>query len=194
MAVRLRLRSRNAISFGLFSLLALCGSVAGAHKLDIQGGAYQFSATNNRNSTSKSISGFGSYRFAYRHTLRNQIEVEAGYSLLATDGVGGDLSFGVDIGINYFPLTSSGDVHEQTINTIAVFRSLWRPFVGASFHQRNFQSTASQYAGPGAKIGVEYQITDSLSCSSVVRYLLLGGPNRSEATQIDILGGITFQF
>ncbi len=165
-----------------------------ARKIEAGLGGYSFSATNPRNDTSSSLSGFGSYHLAYRQSLTDQFDLDLGYSLVATDGIGGDLSFGVDLGFDYYPFGSGSDVTIEGGGISATLHQQWRPFLGVSFNQRNFQSTSSQYAGVGAKIGTEYHLHDELSLGLTLRYLMLGGPNQSTATQIDILFGPLFQF
>ncbi len=163
-------------------------------KLDIVLGGFQIKATNDRNNTSNSISGFGSYHLGYRQSLIWGLEADIGYSVVATQVIVGDLSYGLDIGLNYFPLTPTASIEEQNAGSSAIFNNKWRPFIGGSFHQRNFQSTSAQYAGPGIRLGTEYHIKDSYFATGMFRYLLLGGPNQSTATQIEMLFGIMYQF
>ena len=184
----------RALTAAVSVLLAVISVPAMAGKLDLTAGAYTFGASNSNNNSTKSISGVGSYQIAFRNGFLNRFEYEIGYSLIATDVIGGDLSFGVDLGINYFPFTPSHDVVAKTAETTAVFQNIWRPFIGVSFDQRNFQSTSSQYAGGGAKIGTEYQLENRLSVKALLRYLSLAGPNKSLATQIDFMAGLTYQF
>lgn len=168
--------------------------MASAGKVEFCVGPFNFSAKNPNNNTTASVSGVGSYRLAYRHAFWSQFELDLGYSLVATDTFGGDLSFGVDVGANYFPLSVAGDVVDKTVRTHVLLQQIWRPFVGVSFNQRNFQSTSSQYAGAGVKLGTEYQLNEEWSLLGAGRYISLGGPNQSEATQTEILLGAVIQF
>lgn len=184
--------------FALLTMVAalLLGAApsAASGKLEVLAGAFSFSGKNARNSTSSSISGLGSYRFAYKHPILSQFELDFGYSLIATDTIGGDLAFGLDIGVNYFPLSMNGQLRAEDGGSVVVISQRWRPLVGISFNQRNFQSTSSQYAGGGLKIGTEYQWRENLSFTAIARYITMGGPNQSSANQIDMLGGIVVQF
>lgn len=182
----------KGICLAVLILMTPFSAVAG--KLEIAGGAYSFSATNPRNNTSSTLSGLGSYRAGYRHTVWDRFEFDVGYSLLATDAIGGDLSFGFDLGLNYFPFTGTGDIFTQTPNAYVMLQHVWRPFVGVSFNQRNFQSTSAQYAGLGIKAGVEYQWVEKLSLTGAFRYISLGGPNQSTADQMDLTAGFLVQF
>ena len=178
----------------LAALILMTPFSAMAGKVEIAGGAYSFSATNSRNNSTSSISGIGSYRAGYRHTILDRYEFDIGYSLLATDAIGGDLSFGFDLGFNYFPVTGTGDIFAQTSNAYVMLQHVWRPFFGVSFNQRNFQSTSAQYAGLGVKAGVEYQWNEQLSLTGAFRYILLTGPNQSTADQMDLTAGFLVQF
>lgn len=188
-------RPRSIHFYFLFNLAILIASAPlHALKIEVAGGGYSFSATKNRNRTTKSISGFGSYRIGVQVPFFNQFAADVGYSLLATNAISGDLAFGFDIGILYFPLSPVSDLKIRTESVTANFQSRWRPFVGIAFHQRNFQSTSSQYAGTGLRLGAELQITSSLSLTGSIRYMQLGGPNQSEAHELDVLAGALFGF
>lgn len=180
-------------SFALFAII-LTPSVSKARKLEFSTGFFNFSAENSRNSTSKAITGAGAYRVAYLHSFWDRYELDIGYSLLASKVIGGDLSFGFDIGVNYFFMSNAGRITAEGGGITLVMQDQWRPFVGISFNQRNFQSTSAQYAGGGLKVGTEYQLTDDLSLSTTARYLSLGGPNQSVASQIEVLIGALVQF
>lgn len=170
------------------------GDVANASKLVLSGGAYSFSAENASNRVTATLSGLGSYQIAYRHAINQNFELDFGFSLLATDTFGGDLSFGFDVGANYFFMTSAGAITSDSAAGNVVLNHRWRPFAGVSFNQRNFQSTSSQYAGFGIKGGTEYQYDERFALHGTLRYLSLGGPSQAGATQLDILTGIIIQF
>lgn len=190
---------RNAkplnIACGLMLLATiLTPSISMARKLEFSAGFFSFSASNERNGTSKSISAPGAYRIAYLHPFWDRYELDLGYSLLASKTIGGDLSFGFDLGVNYFFLTNAGNTTASSNSVNLLIQDQWRPFAGISFNQRNFQSTSAQYAGVGIKVGTEYQLTENLSLSGTLRYISLGGPNQSKATQIEMLLGVLAQF
>jgi hypothetical protein len=165
-----------------------------AAKFVVSGGAFQFSAENASNRVSRSISGFGSYQVGYRYIVNQNWEIDLGYSLLATQTFGGDISFGFDLGANYFPMTGAGSIRAEGDAAAIVLNDRWRPFLGLGFSQRNFQSTNSQFAGFGLKLGTEYQLDERFAVHGTVRYLMLNGPSQSSATQIDILSGLIVQF
>lgn len=175
-------------------VISLLASTADAGKVVLSAGAFSFSAENQSNRVSAAISGLGSYQMAYRHAMSDRVELDFGFSLVATETFGGDLAFGIDIGANYYVMTNSQPIGVESGLGNVVLSDRWRPFVGASFNQRNFQSTSSQYAGFGIKGGSEYQLTEEICLQGSVRYLLLGGPNQASATHLDMMGGLVFQF
>ncbi len=179
-----------------FILLSLTASPSGAmaRKIELSGGAFNFAAKNSQNRSTKSISGVGAYRIAYLHPFLNHFELDVGYSLLATQTFGGDLSFGFDLGANYFFISTPGDRKTASKSSSVLLQHQWRPYLGVSFNQRNFQSTSGQFAGVGVKLGTEYQFLENLSLLGTARYIMLGGPNQSEATQVEILLGFVVQF
>ncbi|MBN8541996.1 MAG: hypothetical protein J0L82_16505 [Deltaproteobacteria bacterium] len=193
------MKQRRGLLKNLVIVVVLLSGVAvadkaNASKLVLSGGAYSFSAENASNRVSATLSGLGSYQIAYRYPIKQNIELDFGFSLLATDTFGGDLSFGFDVGANYFFMTSSGAITSASADGNVILNHRWRPFMGVSFNQRNFQSTSSQYAGFGLKGGTEYQYDEQFALHGTFRYLSLGGPNQAGATQLDILGGIIIQF
>lgn len=184
----------NLRLLAVFLSFLVIGETARASKLVLSGGAYSFSAENASNRVSATLSGLGSYQIAYRHAINQNLELDFGFSLLATDTFGGDLSFGFDVGANYFFMTTSGAITSDSAVGNIVLNHRWRPFAGVSFNQRNFQSTSSQYAGFGVKGGAEYQYDERFALHGTLRFLSLGGPNQAGATQLDILTGIIIQF
>jgi hypothetical protein len=169
-------------------------SIAFAKKIELSGGLFSFESKNTRANTSASLSGVGSYHIAFKYGLLDQYELDAGYSLIATKGLGGDLSFGFDLGANYFPTSLSDDYRFENSTAKAKLEYHWRPYVGIGFHQRNFQSTSTQYAGWGLKVGAEKSWTPDFQWIGSIRYGLLSGPNQSTATQIELLIGGVFNF
>lgn len=178
----------------LVALVCSAGSNAYAGKIALSAGVFSFSAENPINHASASISGLGSYQIAYRYPVGQRVELDFGFSLVATETFGGDLAFGIDIGANYYLLTNIGPIVVKDSFANVILSDRWRPFVGVSFNQRNFQSTSLQYAGFGLKGGTEYQLAEDICLLGTVRYLLLGGPSQASATHLDVMGGLVFQF
>lgn len=195
MNLKMRKAKPLNIACGLVLLATiLTPSISMARKLEFSAGFFSFSASNERNGTSQSISAPGAYRVAYLHPFWERYELDLGYSLLASKTIGGDLSFGFDLGVNYFFLTNAGNVTASSGRANLLMQDQWRPFAGISFNQRNFQSTSAQYAGAGLKLGTEYQLTEMWSLNGTLRYISLGGPNQSKASAVEMSLGALVQF
>ncbi len=173
-------------------ILLLCVSNAHAGKFDVAAGYFDFSATTKQKSGS--VNAFGSWHIAYRHQILSSFEAKVGYSILMTGIIGGDASYGVDIGFNWFPLTHSQSLTTKTDRVQFDSTQVWRPFIGLSFHQRQFQAVQSSYGGFGGELGVERSINSRLSGRLSARYINLSGPSSATATELDFLTGLTFHF
>jgi hypothetical protein len=185
----LRLKQLRGIA-----VLLLLAPAAHADSLSLSTGFFDLSPSRPSEST-QSVSALGIYEIFYRHPFFNSIEVGLGYSLLVANGVSGDLGYGIDIDLNYFPFTAPESTRDQTHNVQLVVNPLWRPFVGVAFIQRQFPSADATYAGFGAKIGTLRTLTDKFSIRSEFRYSTLGGSvSGLSATSIDFLIGVNFEF
>lgn len=186
--------SRKLHRFALSALAIWAGSspCAEAKKFSVTAGFYSLSA---KTATSRaSLSGIGSYQLAYEHPFLANLDLRLGYSLLMTKGIGGDLAFGFDVGANYYPLTRSSGVEWSSEQAQLFVNELWRPYLGAGFFQRSFQSLQSGFAGFGGWVGVDRAIHGPLSGRFEGRYLMLAGPKSSSVTQLEFSAGISVTF
>lgn len=177
----------------ILSVLGLWGLEARANgKLDVMFGYYSLQATTTRSAAT--VSSLGSYQMAYRRAFGGNFEILIGYSLIAAKVVSGDLGFGPDIGLIYFPFTSSAPIVANSENVQFRFREFYKPYIGGSFHQRQFQSTQSTYAGFSGSGGLEYAMSDLVSIKAELRLIRLVGPSQATANELDILTGLAFSF
>ncbi|WP_374001491.1 hypothetical protein [Bdellovibrio bacteriovorus] len=172
-----------------FSLLLGTSPCLADGKLDLMFGGFTINASTDNGSGS--MSGIGSYLVAYRYPLSSSLELGLGYSLNATETFGGDLGYGPDLGLSYFPVTTTQTTEFRNADTSVRISPLWRPYFSLSFHQRQFQSTQSSYGGFGLAVGGEYQWRPDLSLKAEVRALGLSGPSNSKATEFDGFVGIS---
>lgn len=163
-----------------------------ASKFDFIGGFFMLSATNSRGSSS--ISNLGSYQISYRMPIRLQMEFQLGYSLMASKTIGGDLGYGPDLGLLYFPMTLASAAVGRGENIEIESSEFFRPYIAGAFHQRQYQSTQSSYAGFSFTGGSEYLLRPGFSLRGELRYLRLIGPSNSTANQIDFLAGFSVRF
>lgn len=161
-------------------------------KLDAQVGAFQVEAqSGNRGG---SLAGPGVYRFGLGIEVLPSVEASVGYTLIMSNGIGGDLSFGLDTSFHYFPFTP---VYDEQVKSEALkmkIHPLWRPFVGLGFHQREFQSVRSSFAGFGFQVGVERALTQNFDFRFSLRYISLNGPSGSTAAEITGTAGVVVLF
>jgi hypothetical protein len=143
--------------------------------------------------TSTTVSNPSAFHLAYLQPKWNNWEFKLGYSVLLADFAGSDMGYGIDAGINYYPLSDAGD-EKFTDGKVTVIRyEEWRPFVGFSFNQRSFQSIRSSYAGFGFSTGVEKYLNEKMNIRSELRYVNLVGSSESEATETSLWVGVVFK-
>lgn len=180
------------LAMAMFPLLLLLPSNScGAGKVDILAGTFMINATSA--TTSATISGPGAYMLDYRMPFGASFDLQVGYSINASKGVGGDLAFGPDLGLLYFPLTTSDAVIAASDTVVMEFREHIKPYLGGSFHQRQYQSTNSTYAGFGGSVGSDFNYWKSFSIRAELRYILLAGPSNATASELDAFVGMTFR-
>jgi hypothetical protein len=143
--------------------------------------------------TSSSISNPSAFHLGYLQPKWNNWEFKLGYSVLLADFSGSDMGYGVDAGINYYPISDAGD-EKFTSGPVTVYRyQIWRPFVGMSFNQRSFQSIRNSYAGFGFSGGTERYYNEDINFRAEARYVSLAGSGESEATETSVWLGIVFK-
>lgn len=142
---------------------------------------------------SSSISNPSVFHVGYLQPRWENFEFKIGYTLLMADFSGSDLGYGLDVGMNYYPLSDASDHTLQTSELKVRSYQIWRPLVGFSFNQRNFQSVRNSYAGFGFNAGVERYYDEKINFKGEVRYVSMGGSNESEATETALLLGVVFK-
>lgn len=150
---------------------------------------YSLNATNSSGG-SQSVSSFGSYRLGYRHPIKNNFELTVGYTvILATD-----LAYGIDGGIDWFFLTRPSPIEESSGSVIFSVKEVWRPYVGLTFAQRQFQQLTSQLAGFGLRTGFERSMKNKdWSFKGELRYLTLDGSGSIKGDEIQGAVGLIYE-
>ena len=174
---------------GLFLLPQLSYSKA---KLDVMAGYFSLKAKTKEKTGN--VDNFGSYQLNFRYAVSHFLELGIGYSLIASKTFSGDFGFGPDIGLVYFPFTSANPIEASNENVHFQSYELFKPYLAAAFHQRQYQSIQSSYAGFGFTVGSELYWKRNMSFKGEVRYLPLGGPDSAVSDELDLLFGITFTF
>lgn len=186
------LRKSHLASFVAFLSICLNSYRAECRQMDLKFGAFDLSA---HTATQRGgVSNLGSYAIMYHHLISNRLSFGVGYSVLMSDVVGGDLAFGPDIGLFWFPLSRNAPLEFGSERTQVIIKELWRPFVGASFHQRQFQSVHSSYAGFGGSAGVTFAYSMDFDLKAEARYIKFAGPREATATEMNLFSGLVFSF
>ncbi len=175
----------------VFFILMLPSLSFAAGKIDILAGVFSINASST--SASSSVSNVGAYMLDYRMSFWSKFDLLIGYSIDASKTIGGDLAFGPDFGVLYFPITNSDVIKAANDNVSVEFQDHIKPYIGGSFHQRQYQSTNSTYAGFGGSIGSEFNYWKTFSIRAEVRDVLFAGPSNAKANEIDAFVGFTFR-
>lgn len=161
-------------------------------KFDMLFGYYDFSAETN--TTSGKLSALGLYTFSVRKSFAPQFDFGLGYTLQMSKSFLGDVSYGPDLNAYYFPISNATPVIAKNQISSFVLNEIYRPFLGLGFHQRNYQSSKSSYAGFSLQFGCEFDINQMFSLTTQLRHLNLSGPQDSKAKDLNLLAGLTFWF
>lgn len=161
-------------------------------KLDTLFGYYSLTAETN--SGSGKLAALGLYNFYVRKSFVPRFDFGIGYTLQMSKSFFGDVSYGPDLGFYYFPVSNATPLYANNSNTQFYLNESYKPYVGINFHQRNYQSAKSSYAGFSIIAGCEFDIGYKFSLNSQIRYLDLSGPQNSKAKDLNFLGGLTFWF
>ncbi len=175
----------------VFALVLLGAGSAQALGLDVLAGGFLVEAKAGGNSGN--VANLGSYRLAVGQEIVPKFEASIGYTLMASEILGGSLSYGFDFTGVYFPTRLSRGEPVSAGNIQYSLRELWQPYVGAGFHQRQFQSVRSHYAGFGVSAGVLRALPGDLSFKGELRYIMLSGPSNGQGSELSIVAGVRIQ-
>ncbi|WP_372655003.1 hypothetical protein [Halobacteriovorax sp.] len=174
----------------LLSFLLISTNVH-AGKFGLTTGYYSLSSKST--TSAASVSSISSYNLFYFHEIRPNIVADISYSILYEKVMGGDSSYGFNIGVNYFPFQTATE--SVTLDNVQIKSSShFSPFVGLGFHQRQYQSIRSAYSGPGIKVGTIYGLRRSFDLIGEFRYIRLSGPVSTTATESSLNVGIVFNY
>jgi Outer membrane protein beta-barrel domain len=184
---------KSAVVF-LFSILAVCDSLAEGLQLSGKAGMWSFSTTDIR-ATDDSASGFGAYSLQLSYAVAEKWNACLGFNMLMSDGISGSQGFGIDAGANYYPFTAATSTQTQVDNVSIAMSETWRPYAGLHFRQRTFNFIlATTFLGTGLAVGVDYQIGTKWFLNFETRYDMLFGADEGKATQINLLLGAGLEF
>jgi hypothetical protein len=179
----------------LFWLLFFSGSIW-AQKVTLDVGFYSINAVGPSagGSGNVSLSTPGAYSLSAGFAIRPQWELSPGYTVFYSKIFQGDMGFGPDFYLHYYPFNAGNGLKYSEGNISYYEKERWRPFASVSFHQRQFQSVQSSYSGFGFDFGSEFQISKITSTRLMMRMMTLAGPSGGSLTYMDLLLGYQFQF
>jgi hypothetical protein len=178
-----------------FALTMICTSFAMGAKINFDVGYYSLSAESpTAGKDNVEVSGFGSYSLSGNVPLSLHFELGLGYTVFFSQTLSGDMGYGPDFSVIYFPMSSGSGVKSYESNVYYQEIEKWRPFFYLSFHQRQFQSVQSSYSGFGVGGGVEYQMNPEYSLRGTMRSMSLTGSSSTSMTHMEFLVGIQKHF
>ncbi len=167
-----------------------------AQKISFEAGSYSLTAEPPSGSTSGNVKvrTFGVYSLSANFSLAPQIQLGVGYSVFFSKVLSGDMGFGPDFSLNYYYLGIAAPLGYSDQSASYRESEFFRPYVGMSFHQRQFQSIQSSYSGFGVVAGAEIQADRTWSYRFGVRSQALKGPSNTNMSYIDFLLGLQMGF
>jgi|GEM_PF-1492939 len=182
----LRLVANRFFILVVFQGFALFSQLGFAQKISLSAGAYNIEAESSASTSSTTVTGarkvsltrLGSYQLGAQFAVSDPFELGVGYSVFYSQTLGGDMGFGPDISLFYFPLNRGAPSINQAFEgtRISYYETL-RPFAAFSFHQRQFQSVQTSYSGYGLSVGSEINWVKGRSLVMQFNYQNLMGPN-----------------
>ncbi len=183
----------------VFSLVCCLSFSATAKKVNVGFGFYSIKADSPSTSatvpgTSVSLSGPGAYNLLAKFDIAPTLEIGAGYTVFYSKGFSGDMGFGPDISLSWYPVNHGSGVSVSR-NSIEYFEiQSFRPYVGMAFHHRQFQSVESSYSGFGFETGLEIQKDIESAYVAAIRSISLIGPSKAKFQYMDFVLSYQFQF
>ena len=174
------------------SLIMLLSTSSFAGSFGVMTGYYSLNSKSG--SKSATVSALGSYRFFYHHEIRPNFIADLSYTVLFEKSLGGDSSYGFDIGGSYFPFQRATSSESQLDNVTIKIEPKYSPYIGLGYHQRQYQSIRSAYSGPGIKAGTIYSYSKSFNIIGEARYISLSGPVSTTATELSTNIGVVFKY
>jgi len=158
----------------------------------VMSGYYNLSSKGERGNSK--VSSLGSYRFFYHHNVTQKLTADFSYTILYEKNIGGDSSYGFDIGMNYFPFPRTSVTPKEVKRVQIKIEPKYSPYVGLGYHQRQYQSISTAYSGPGVKGGSIFTYKENLDLIVEGRHIFLSGPASTKATESSLNFGIIVKY
>lgn len=170
----------------------LFSSPAVAGGLDVLTGTYRIEADTSNGSAS--LSNFGLVKMSYHLGLSDNVSLRPGYSIYVFPESDTDIGYGLDIALLWYPLSTQPYALVSHDSIRLEHEEIYRPFIALSFHQRQYQSIQSSYAGVGLTLGLERGqvaiLPTGMYFSLEVAVLYLEGPLNSTINESQLVIGV----
>lgn len=172
------------------------GQMAEAQKVGANFGFYNIQAQSQSagQTVSLNMARLGSYQLTGQFGITDSLDLGVGYSIFYSRTFGGDMGFGPDIFVNYFPFSQSGKRSWNDAGVKLNLHESLRPYVGLAFHQRQFQSVQTSYSGFGFHGGLEWAQSEEWGYHFRVSSQSLIGPGSLNFRLMDISLGLQYYF
>jgi hypothetical protein len=179
--------------FGLVLCIFL-GQFAEAQKIGANFGYYDIQARsqNMGQIVSLSLARLGNYQLTGQFGVTHFLDLGVGYSIFYSRTLGGDMGFGPDIFLNYFPFSRNGNQHWSERGIQLSLHETIRPYLGIAFHQRQFQSVQTSYSGFGLQGGLEWAQSHEWGYHFKASFQNLIGPSSLNFRFMDISFGLQY--
>ena len=167
-------------------LVCLCSTVADAKVGSTLG---FFNLTSKNSAGTSTLSNLGHVKMFYDFPVLDRFNIRPSYSLYLLGIDTNDIGYGFDFEFSYFPFSFNRSMRLGQKNLNFVSSERIRPYIGASFHQRQYQSIQSNYAGVGGTIGAHLQFTPDYHFIAGLSVLGLKGPLSSSITEQQLYFG-----
>jgi len=187
MQLRLKMARWLLVAWGL-----LASDLILANSFNSTAGYYSITATTSNGQ--QTLQNFGVYRFIYDIDVAQHFSFRPSYSLYTISGSDGlEFGYGTDIEFSYLPFSRNGAMSYQSPSVSWQTYEIFQPYVSLSFHQRQYQSIQSNYAGLGIQAGSSYQLSRSIRLMAYMASIYLNGPLSSRVNEFQLAGGIGMQ-
>lgn len=170
----------------------LFSSIAQGIQVDTSGGYYNLKASTS--SGEVSLQDIGLFKANVHFGLKENISFRPGYSLYVLKGKEIDYGYGFDFSFLYYPLTTISSFQINNSSVRWVHREVFRPYVGIAFHQRQYQTIQSNYAGLGLLSGLYYRPeiiqSEEIYLVSELSIIWLEGPLDSSLNETQLTFGV----
>ncbi len=158
----------------------------------LYGGAYSLSGQSATN-RSVNLSGIGSYLAQVDLSFKDHYRASFGVNYLLSDAFAGDVAWGINAGLKYFPWSLNSTKEEKFQGIEINLTDQFRPYVGVNFKNLQFNAILSTtYTGFGGLVGLHYVLNPTFYLVGEAQYNMLTGSSKNSLTEINILFGVGF--